>query len=92
MKMSNNVTLDLGLITVETAPAEAYAGHAGRVYASEGQALADLATNQLAEIWLDHGHVGWPSFKQIMEYVESNPELFEASAKLARFNGSQIKF
>jgi hypothetical protein len=83
--MGSGVKLDLGLIVVVAVPVEAFAGAHGRVYPSEDGALIDLATTDLANLWLRECTHGSPSFAQIMTYIEMAPDVFEAAVKLARF-------
>jgi len=82
---SENVTLDLGIIKVKAVPVNAYAGYGKRVHADADGALIDLATCLLAEKWLNVSSTGFPTFAQLLGYIERDPDLFEAAVKLAKF-------
>lgn len=80
------------VLTATAHPVMAYKGFASRVHAKPEDACIDIATQELAQRWLavcPHTVPPSPSFKQIMDWVALDPDLFEAAVALARITAVQ---
>ena len=83
------ITLDLGIIQITASISAAFLGASGRLHVSERDAVVDKATAELAARWLRKAEVGDGSFNELMQLIERDPELIEATVRLLRFKGDK---
>lgn len=87
-RVSLPLSISFGTVLTATAhPAVAFKGYGPRVHAKPEDACIDIATQELAQRWLaacPHTVPPSPSFKQIMDWIALDPDLFEAAVELIR--------